>query len=139
MIIFREKYAHNLSAFKDDLGKINWAEILGLDDPFCASKIFIEKYVATYERCFPLRRKKAKRFNLRKLWFIKGPAKSVKKKNMLYKCFLNNPNSPNENAYKSYKNKRTHSPRIAKRLYYEKQIEKLKSNVKVLGKFSMKP
>ena len=53
---------------------------------------------------------------------------------MLYKCFLNNPNSSNENAYKSYKNKLTHSLRIAKRLYYEKQIEKLKSNVKATWK-----
>ena len=68
------------------LGKINWAELPGLDDPSCAYKIFIEKYV--YDRCFPLKRKKAKRFNLRKPWFTKGLAKSVKKKNMLYKCFL---------------------------------------------------
>ena len=67
--IFREKNAHNLSAFKDDLVKINWAEIAGLDDPFCAYEIFIEKYVATYDRCFPLKRKKAKLFNLRKPWF----------------------------------------------------------------------
>ena len=54
--IFREKNAHNLSAFKDDLVEVSWAEIRGLDDPFCAYKIFIEKYVATYERCFPLKR-----------------------------------------------------------------------------------
>ena len=75
-----------------------------------------------------------KRFNLRKPWFTKGLAKSAKKKNMLYKCFLNNPNSSNENVYKSYKNKFTHSLRVAKRLYYEKQIEKLKSNVKATWK-----
>ena len=49
-------------------------------------------------------------------------------------CFLNNPNSSNENTYKSYKNKPTHSLRVAKRLYYKKQIEKLKSNVKATWK-----
>ena len=49
---------------------------------------------------------------------------------MLYKSFLNNPNSSNENAYKCYKNKLTHSLRLAKRLYYGQQIEKLKANVK---------
>ena len=48
---------------------------------------------------------------------------------MLHKGFLNNPNSSNENAYKSYKNKITHSLRLTKRLYYEKQIEKLKANI----------
>ena len=133
-VIFREKNAHSLNAFKEDLSKINWAELPGLDDPSGAYKIFIEKYVTIYDRCFPLKRKKVKQFNLRKPWFTKGLAKSVKKKNMLYKCFLNNPNSSNENAYKSYKNKLTHSLRIAKRLYYEKQIEKLKSNVKATWK-----
>ena len=106
-----KKNAHNLSAFKDDLGKINWAEIPGLDDPSCAYKIVIEKYIATY----PLKRKKVKRFNLRKPWFTKALDKTVKKKNLLYKRFLNNPNSSNENAYKSYKNKFTHSLRVAKR------------------------
>ena len=72
---------------------------------------------------------KAKRFNLRKTLFTKSLAKSVKKKNVLYKCFLNNPNSSNENAYKSFKNKLTHSLRVAKRLYYKKHIEKLKLKI----------
>ena len=53
---------------------------------------------------------------------------------MLYQSFLNNPNSSSQNAYKSYRNKLTHSLRVAKRLYYEKQIEKLKSNVKATWK-----
>ena len=53
-----KKNAHNLSAVNDDLGKINWAELPGLDDPFLAYKIFVEKYVATYDRFFPLKKKK---------------------------------------------------------------------------------
>ena len=53
---------------------------------------------------------------------------------MLYKSFLNNPNSSNENAYKFYKNKLPHSLRVAKHLYYEKLIEKKKSNVKATWK-----
>ena len=65
------------------VGKINWAEIPVLDYRSCAYKIVIEEYIATYDRCFPLKRKKVKRFNLRKPWFTKGLAKSVKKKNML--------------------------------------------------------
>ena len=32
--------------------------------------------------------------------------------------------------YKSFRNKLTHSLRVAKRLYYEKKIDQLKSNVK---------
>ena len=41
-VIFREKNAHTLSAFKDDSCKINWAELPGLDDPSCACRaVFI--------------------------------------------------------------------------------------------------
>ena len=71
---------------------------------------------------FHSKKMKAERLKLRKPWFTKGLAKSVKKKNMLYKRFLNNPSSFNENAYKSFKNKLTHSLRVAKRLYYEKRL-----------------
>ena len=133
-VFFREKNAHNLSAFKDELGKINGAEMPGLNDPSCAYEIFVGKYTTICDKCFQLRKMKAKRFNLRKPWFTKGLAKSISRKNMLYQSFLNNPNSCNENAFKSYKNKLTHSLRVAKRLYYEKQLEKLGSNVKATWK-----
>ena len=129
-VFFREKNARNPGAFKDELGKINWAEMPGLNELSCPYEIFVGKYTTIYDKCFPLRKMKVKRFNLRKPWFTKGLAKSIRKKNMLYQSFLDNPNSSNENAYKSYKNKLTHSLRVAKRLYYEKQIERLKSNVK---------
>ena len=127
---FREKNAHNLISFKDELAKIKWTEMPGLNDPSRAYEIFAKKYISIYDRCFPLKKMKAERLKLRKPWFTKGLAKSVKKKNMLYKRFLNNPSSFNENAYKSFKNKLTHSLRVAKRLYYEKKIDQLKSNVK---------
>ena len=111
-VFFREKNAHNLSAFKDELGKINWAEMPGLNDPSWAYELFVGKYTTIYDKCFPLRKMKAKRFNLRKPWFTKGLAKSIRNKNMSYQSFLNNPNPSNENAYKSYRNKLTHSLRV---------------------------
>ena len=51
----------------------------GLNDPPCAYEIFVEQYISIYDKCFPLRKVKAKRFNLRKTWFTKSLAKSVKK------------------------------------------------------------
>ena len=56
----------------------------GLNDPSCAYEVFVREYATTYDKCFPLRKMKAKRFNLRKPWFTKGLAKSIRKKNMLY-------------------------------------------------------
>ena len=40
--------------------KINWTEIPDKDDASYAYKISTEKYVAIYDRCFPLKRKEAK-------------------------------------------------------------------------------
>ena len=68
-VFFREKNAHNLSAFKDELGKINWAEMPGLNDPSCAYELFVGKYTTIYDKCFPLIKMKAKWFNLCKPWF----------------------------------------------------------------------
>ena len=62
-IIFREKNTHNLSALNDDLGKINWAELPGLDDPFLASIKSLLKSMLRYDRFFHLK-KIAKRSNL---------------------------------------------------------------------------
>ena len=82
-VFFGEKNAHNLSAFKDELGKINWAEMPGLNDRSCAYELFVGKYTTIYDKCFPLRKMKAKRFNLRKPSFTKGLAKSIRTKNVI--------------------------------------------------------
>ena len=63
-------------------------------------------------------------------WITKGLLKSVRKKNLLYKRFLAKPTSYRENLYNSYKNKLTHSLRVAKRLYYNKKLYEYKSNAK---------
>ena len=43
---------HNLTAFKEELGKINWAEMPGLNDPSCAYEIFVGKYATIYDKVF---------------------------------------------------------------------------------------
>ena len=41
---------------------------------------------------------------------------------------MNQPCIPNENNYKTFKNKINHLLRIAKRMYYEKQLEYLENS-----------
>ena len=77
---------------------------------------------------------RAKRYTSYKPWITRALLKSIKRKNTLYKRFLNNPSPRNEHQYKCFKNKLNHSLRIAKRLYYEKKIEEAKSNVKITWK-----
>ena len=83
-----------------------------------------------YSDCFPLKKVKVKNVTLSKPWITKGLLKSVRKKNLLHNCFLANPTPYREKLYKSYKNKSTHSLRVAKRLYYNKKLEEYKSNAK---------
>ena len=88
---------------------------------------FIKKYSSIYNSCFPLKKFQAKRYTLYKPWITRALLKSIKRKNTLYKRFLNNPTPSNEYRYKCFKNKLNHSLRIAKRLYYEKKkLKKLK-------------
>ena len=79
----------NACLFKDELGKINWTEMPGLNDPSYAYELFVGKYTTIYDKCFPLKKMKAKQFNLRKPLFTKGLTKSIRKKSMLYQSFLN--------------------------------------------------
>ena len=59
-------------------------------------------------------------------------AKSFKKKNKLYKTYLNNPCKRNENLYKKYKNKLNQVIKVSKKIYYEEQLIKYKHNTKMV-------
>jgi hypothetical protein len=61
-------------------------------------------------------------------------AKSVKKKNTLYKKYLCHPTTNNEDKYKRYKNKLNHIIKIAKKKYYEEKLINYKHNTKLLWK-----
>ena len=88
------------------------------------------KYTSIYNVCFPLRKVKVKKYTLYRPWFTKGLSRSVKKKHKLYKQFLKHPSPKNEFLYKSYKNKLSHTIRIAKKVYYERKLEEAKSSAK---------
>ena len=127
---FRDKNPENLARFKSEIETVNWAGLPDFNNPSRAYGAFLKKYKQIFNRCFLLKKVKAKNVSLKKPWFSKALLKSVRKKNILYKRFLNNPTSRSEFLYKCYKNKLNHTIRVAKRLYYGKKIEEAKSNIK---------
>ena len=127
---FRDKSANNVAKFKDRLANVTWDEFSEYNEPDCAYQCFLDKFTAIYNNCFRFKKVKVKNVTLRKPWITKGLLKSVREKNLLYKRFLVNPTSYREKPYKSYKNKLTHSLRVAKRLYYNKKLDEYKSNAK---------
>ena len=116
--------------FKDNLRDFNWNELNGYNDPTRAYDSFLKEYMAMYNSCFPLKKINARKCTISKPWLSRGLLKSINKKNRLYKRYLGNPTPQKEERYKKYKNKLTHSLRIAKRLYYEEKLESTKSNIK---------
>ena len=120
-----------MAAFKAELQISNWDDVTGHSDPNSAYETILNKYSASYIRCFPLNKVKARNGCLNKPWLSKRLLKSINRKNILYKRYLCNRSSDRENQYKKYyRNKLTCSLRAAKRIYYAKKLEECKSNMR---------
>ena len=68
--------------------------------------------------------------SFRKPWLTKSLLRSINKKNKLYKQYLRHRSNEKLLKYKTYKNKLTDLLRVAKRLYFQNQIELNKTNIK---------
>ena len=66
----------------------------------------------------------------RKPWLTKSLLRSINKKNKLYKQYLRHRSNEKLLKYKTYKNKLTDLLRVAKRLYFQNQIELNKTSIK---------
>ena len=66
----------------------------------------------------------------RLFWEIIIVLRSINKKNKLYKQYLQHRSNEKLLKYKTYKNKLTDLLRVAKRLYFQNQIELNKTNIK---------
>ena len=121
----------NSVRFLATLEETNWSSLEGYDDPNNTYNSFLMKYSETYNQaCFPLKKLAGKRKRINKPWLSKALIKCIKRKNKLYKLYIQNPSTDREIIYKHYKNKLNHSLRIAKRLYYERKLDKVKSKTR---------
>ena len=73
--VFRHKNPKNIMKFKEELSRVNWAELPDVNDPLLAYNSFLTRYMPIYNVCFPLRKVKVKKHNP---WFTKGLSRSVK-------------------------------------------------------------
>ena len=129
-ITYREKSPSNVAKFKDELSSVKWCEHPNYNDPLNAYRGFVNQFTAIYNNCFPIKKAKARRNNLKKPWITSGLLKSIKIFFLQYKRFLSNPTVEREQRYKSYKNKLNHALRVSKRNYYEKKLDDYKSNAR---------
>jgi hypothetical protein len=130
MIFMRDQSDKNTSNFLNLLGDCDWANITELSNPNDAYNCFIDRFTDCYTASFPLKKVNRAKF-VRKN--SKGLLTFVKHKNTLYKKFVRKPTSATEKMYKKYKNKLTRLLRITKHIYYEMQLQSVKSDINSLS------
>ena len=110
---------------------MNWSEVYNSIETNEAYDALVNKFCLIYNNCFPLCRPNRKAISkIEKPWITDALLKSIKRKNKLYKRFLSNPNTYNNQKYKTYKNKLTHLLKISKLRYYESKINNTSNNIK---------
>ena len=123
----RDTSEKRVNEFRHKLENTNWDfsdQANNANDPNTAYNIFIDKYTGLFDACFPFKTIKGKALNsFRKPWLTKSLLRSINKKNKLYKQCLRHRSNEKLFKYKTYKNKPSNLPRVAKRLYFENQIE----------------
>ena len=122
-ILIRDFNQMNQDNFQTCLSQIDWH-----NDPNILFNTFLSKYSKPFETCFPFKTIKGNNFNkIRTPWISKGLLVSIRKKNRLYKKFINNPNQVHNDLL-------NHLIRIAKKNYYDERLRNAKNNIKVSWK-----
>ena len=107
-----------VNEFRLKLENTNWDfsdQANSANDPNAAYNIFIDKYNGLFDTCFPFKTVKGKVLNsFRKPWLTNSFLRSINKKNKRI----------------TYRNKLTNLLRVAKRLYFQNQIEIKNTNIK---------
>ncbi len=120
-----------ISSFQAELAAVQWSTIDASNDVNSNYENFLLNFDYLYNKSFPIKKTKMKVFrNLSKPWITTGIQKSIKKKEKLYKKWLNSRTSDAELNYKKYKNKFTSIMRAAKNKYYTEKFSELKDNLK---------
>uniref|UniRef100_A0A8C7YP82 Reverse transcriptase domain-containing protein n=1 Tax=Oryzias sinensis TaxID=183150 RepID=A0A8C7YP82_9TELE len=126
----RVKNEESIHAFKNDLLAQSWDEIYNKQCVNEAYESFLKKFESLFDKNCPIKAFRIKTNYSQCPWVTKGLQNACKKKNCLYKEFLKQRTKEAENRYKKYRNKLTNIIRRCKKEYYDKLLDKNKSNVK---------
>ena len=104
----RPQLQYALDALKNELLLQNWDDVMGSTDVNIAYDNFIKTFVNLYDKHCPVKKICSKvNGNKIKPWFTSGLRNACKKKNNLYRKFLQCRSKSAEEKYKVYKNKLT--------------------------------
>ena len=116
--------------FKLKLAQVDWSEVTECSNANNAYNAFLTKFTTYYNKHLPVQCKTVKcRNHSYKPWKIPCILKSIRKKNKLYKKFLDNRCKETLDRYKLYKNKLTAIIRKAEKLYYSNKFSQAAGNL----------
>jgi Reverse transcriptase (RNA-dependent DNA polymerase) len=122
----------NILNFKQNLANLNWDDVTDKFDTQASFDAFNNNFLELYELHFPLKKVKLNR-NIHKVeqWFTNGLLVSRRRKIFLAKCAVKVPSVENKSIYNCHRNVYNTVIRISKKLHFEKELEKHKSNLKM--------
>ena len=129
--LIRQTDKNCIDALKNELLLQNWDDVTGSTDVNIAYDNFIKTSVNLYDKHCPVKKICSKvNGNKIKPWFTSGLRNACKKKNNLYRKFLQCRSKSAEEKYKVYKNKLTTILRNREKIYYSTLLDKEKNNIK---------
>ena len=129
---FRYMSESNLNRLGERLRSVNWSTVYNQRDVNLSFDNFLNILSTNYNAVIPLHI--PNRSNYKKIprqpWITKSLLKSINKKNKLYFKYRKDPNPQNKLRYVRYRNILSSSLRLAKRMYFSKQFDKCKFDLK---------
>jgi len=120
-----------LDNFKETISNINWNFVGEQDGPQNAYNVFSDTFINLYELSFPVFHTRFnKNFHAIEPWMSKGLLISRKRKLELASISPRIPSGENKNIFKTFRNLFNRTLRAAKKLYFEKQLQKNFKNLK---------
>ena len=131
--IYVRQYTHaNIESLKKELSSVDWKILCNSQNVNHSYSKFTEMFNTLLDKCVPLKKKsnQSRKQNPNSPWISHALLKSIRRKNVLYKKSLKNPNDSNVQKYKLYKNRLNSVLRMAKKQYYSDILEMEKNNMR---------
>ena len=130
------RYLRDYSQFNEaefiEVAEVNWMTVFGnSEDVNFIFSSFLDNLSELVDKHVPLKKlSKRKAKLLSKPWITKGILISIKRKNTLYKLYMNSKNAYYFSKYKFYRNKIKHLILLSKKSYYSNYFQNNSNNIK---------
>ncbi|XP_072041239.1 uncharacterized protein [Amphiura filiformis] len=133
VIEIRDMSVQNIDTLKDNLRKVDWANVCENHDANTSYNKFIDKFKEVFDECIPkkvVKKSRTKNRMPRAPWITYSLLKCIRRKNKLFKKQIQKPTDANVQRYKMYRNRLNSLLRRAKQNYFSSQLNKERFNMR---------